>query len=269
MKPLYFYRNNKSKWSELANSPKISTSQHNHTYDENEKARYALLIELQYDLKEDLGLVRYLLEQEIIARENGSVAGAGEALLLNIYLLAKFNSYEDVVLFHSAKYANFDASCAVDSRFLSYALKDKSEAFIEQHYPEIYKTIRQCDSQEHGEKQLADWWQSLSDVYPKKVEDEYLYTLYERSIYFDDYKLAREYLEKWKEDTPDSANKDSTLKYMYLELKDYANAITLLKKELVASNSHWDKTSCYQSLLDLYTKSEQPIEGFEVVKHRQ
>ena len=265
MSQLNFYRNNLSKWQEFANSLNISES--GYTFDQNEKTRFALLIELQYDLKdEDSDLIRYLLRQEIIARENGSIDSAGDALLLNIYLLAQFNNYKDVILFHDAKYSNFDASCAVDTRFILYALKDKDEDFIKQNLPEIYNDIKKCDSETQCKSALTEWWESLSDVYPKKAQDEYSYTLYERSLYFNNYDLAREYLEKWKEETPDSADKNSVLKHAYGELEEYSKVIELLKEELAAIDSHWDRTSCYHSLLEFYSKSNQSLEGLEVVK---
>lgn len=265
MSQLNLYRNDRDKWKDIENSPKQSESEN--TFDENEKPRYALLIELQYHLRnEDESLVRYLLEQEIIARNNFSIQGGEDALLLSAYLLARFKNPHDIRLFYEAKHSNFDASCTIGTEFLFCALGDQTNDFVRETFPEIYPDISGYDSKSDCDSSLADWWEGLANDYPNKIENESLYTLYQRSIYFNDYSLAREYLEQWNEETPDSADKDSTLKYMYIEIKDYANAIELLRKELASTDSHEDRLIFYQSLLELYIKSEQFTDGFKSIK---
>ena len=55
------------------------------TYDLNANQRYSVMIELQYDWRlEDHDLVRYLFEQEVIAREEDSFQGIGEVLELSL-----------------------------------------------------------------------------------------------------------------------------------------------------------------------------------------
>ncbi len=267
MKQLDLYRNNKAKWHELVNLPSEAESQHNYIYDKNEKSRYALLIELQYDLRsEDRDLIKYLLQQETIARSNFSIRGGEDALLLSAYLLATFKNPNDILLFYNAKYSNFDASCTIDTEFLFYALRDKTRAYVQQHFPEIYDDLGGYDSKVDCESCVMDWWERLSYDYPDKEEDESPYTLYQRNIYFNNYAIAREYLEQWKASTPDSADKNSTLKHLYIELEDYAEVIKLLKQELKVSDSHWDKTSCYRDLLEYYTKTQQSIDGLKIVE---
>lgn len=267
MKQLDLYRDDKTRWHELTNLPSKAESQHNYIYDENEKLRYALLLELQYDLRsEDRDLIRYLLEQEIIARSNFSIGGGEDGLLLSAYLLAKFKDPNDIKLFYDAKHSNFDASCTIDTEFLFYALKDKTRAYVQQRFPEIYDDLGNYDSKADCESCVIDWWERLSHDYPDKEEDESLYTLYLRNIYFNNYDIAREYLKKWKASTPDSADKKNTLKHMYIELEEYVEVIELLKQELKVSDSHWDRTSCYNDLLKFYTKTQQSSNGLKIVK---
>lgn len=265
MQKLYLYRNNRAKWRELDNFPKNPESVD--CFDANEKVRYALLIELQYDLKdEDRDLIRYLLQQEITARQNFSIRGGEDALLLSAYLLATFKNPNDILLFYNTKHSNFDANCTIDTEFLFYALRDKTKAYVQQHFPEIYDDLGGYDSKVDCESCVMDWWERLSYDYPDKEEDESPYTLYQRNIYFNNYAIAREYLEQWKASTPDSADKNSTLKHMYIELEDYAEVIELLKQELKFSDSHWDKTSCYRDLLEYYTKTQQSTDGLKIVE---
>lgn len=269
MQQLHLYRNNKDLWQDIAYSTTTSESKegYDYTFDANAKARYALLIELQYNLQEqDEELIRYLLIQEILASERHWMGGANDSLMLNIYLLATFKNPDDIILFYEAKYSNFDTSCAVGSEFMFYALADKTEAFTENSFPEIYDDIKGLYSKFYSESALSEWWHNLSEYYPSCEENEDSYTLYQRSFYFDDYNLARNYLEQWNEKTPDSANKKSVLKHAYIELKEYSKVIELLKEELATCGTHLDRTSCYKNLLEFYTRTDQSENAFIVIK---
>lgn len=268
MQQLPSYRNNEVMWQNLAYSPSVLTSDDGYecNCDVNAKARYALLIELQYDLQiQDENLVRYLLKQEILASENNSMGGVSDSLILNAYLLVGFKNPNDIILFYSAKNSNFDASFVIDNEFMFYALKDKTETFIKKKFPEIHNDLKEIYSQYYCDDALEEWWVHLSSDYPKQESNEDLYDLYQRSVYFKDYELAKKYLEAWNEVTPDSINKKSTLKYAYIELKEYSQVIELLKEELATSDSHWDSVSCYSDLLDFYTRTEQSNNASKIV----
>ena len=260
MQQLSLYRNNKAIWQKLAYSPSIFISDDGYecNYDTNAKARYALLIELQYDLQaQDEALVRYLFTQEILKYQKASMGGVSDELLLNAYLLASFKNPNDILLFYNAKHSSFDASFVIDNEFMFYALKDKTEAFVKDNFLEIYDDLQGMYVQYDYDDALEAWWNHLSSNYPEQEADEHLYTLYQRHSYLDNYELAKKYLEAWNEATPDSVNKKSALKYAYIELKEYQQAIELLKEELAASDSHWDNVSCYSDLLKFYTRTEQ------------
>ena len=73
MQQLPLYRNDKTLWQQLAYSPSTLISDgdghgdYEVNHDTHAKARYALLIDLQYDLQaQDEALVRYLFTQEIL-----------------------------------------------------------------------------------------------------------------------------------------------------------------------------------------------------------
>jgi hypothetical protein len=247
-------------WQNLAYSPStfMSDGGYEVSHDTHAKARYALLIELQYDLQaQDEALVRYLFTQEILNSQENPEEGVSDALILNAYLLTSFENPDDIPLFYNAKYSNFDASFAIDSEFMFYALGDYTETFIEDNFPEIYDDLQGIYDPCDYNGALEEWWTHLSSDYPEQESDEDLYTLYQRHFYLDNYELAKKYLEAWNEATPDSINKKSVLKYAYIELKEYSQVIELLKEELATSDSHWDSISCYRDLLDFYTRTEQ------------
>lgn len=268
MQQLPLYRDNKIIWQQLAYSPSTFMSDDGYEckYDANAKMRYALLLELQYDLRiEDEHLVRYLFKQEILTIETRLMGGVSDSLILNAYLLVGFKNPNDIILFYSAKHSNFDASFVIDNEFMFYALKDKTETFIKNDFPEIHDDLKEIYSQYYCDDALEEWWVHLSSDYPEQEVDEDLYILYQRYFYLDNYKLAKKYLNAWNEATPDSINKKSALKYAYIELKEYLQVIELLKEELIASDSHWDRVSCYRDLLDFYTRTEQSHNASKIV----
>lgn len=269
MKQLNSYRNDENKWQKLTYLAATSQTKegYDYNYDANSKDRYALLIELQYNLqKEDEDLVRYLFKQELLASETHSMGGASDSLILNAYLLATFRNPKDIILFYKAKRSNFDASFAIGNEFIFYALRDKTDYFVKKNFPEIYEDIKGLYPEHYNDNVIEDWWRHLSNDYPNQEKDENLYTLYQRSFYFNDYTLARNYLEQWNEQAPDSADKKSALKHAYIELKEDCKVIELLKEELEASDTYWDRTSCLQDLLNFYSKVGQAENALEVVK---
>lgn len=132
------YRVDQKKWVNA--SYKAAKSEDRGTYDSNEKLRYSILLSLQYDLKDnDEELVRFLFEQEVVARENDSFQGIGNALWLGAFLLSKYRKVEDIPLFYRAKFANFDTSCGFDREFIYLALRNKTEDYVLTKFPEIHE----------------------------------------------------------------------------------------------------------------------------------
>jgi|GEM_PF-4030400 len=146
-----------------------------------------------------------------------------------------------------------------------YALKDKTALFVKDNFPDIHDDLQELYSQYSCTGTLEEWWTQLSSSYPKQEADEDLYTLYQRHLYLENDKLAKNYLEAWRKITPDSHDKRNTLKHAYIELKEYLQVIELLKEELAASDSHWDNVSCYRELLDFYTRTKQSENALKTI----
>ncbi len=260
LKNLDKYRQNKQSWIDFSYSEK--QSEERGSYDQNEKLRYSMLIEIQYDFQDsDEEFIRFLLEQEIIARENDDFQGIGDALWLGAYLLARFKRPYDIQLFYKAKFANFDTVCGFDREFMFLSLRDKTEDYVNKHHPDMYDEVKDI----YKTFSLDNWWERLSSKFPENERDEPLLELYYRNIYFEKKDIAKIYLEKWKENEPDSKEKDNTLKYAYIDLDEIPKAIKLIKKELDGQKSNWDKASCNHDLLKLHTKLKSSDDGLDVI----
>jgi len=267
MNNIALYRKDKQKWHDVSYS--CAKSKKRGHYDSNEKLRYSVLISIQYDFqKSDEAFIRFLLEQEVLALENDSFQGISDALKLASYLLVKFNNPHDIPLFCRAKFANFDTACGFSREFMYLALREKTEDFVLQNYPDIYSDIEGDYIELCLEETLDEWWNYLSRSFPENEADEPLLELFERNIYFGKDDIAKKYLEQWKDQEPASENKDSTLKYAYISLGEYALALKQTKKELSKKKNNWDRASCLESLIGLSAKMDgsQNQEGLFFIK---
>lgn len=79
--------------------------------DAHEAARLRLTLALQFGAVREEGLIRFLLTEEIAAREQDSFQGIGPALEMLTNLLLAYGRAEDEALFIRAKNANFDCFC--------------------------------------------------------------------------------------------------------------------------------------------------------------
>ncbi|MBU2984907.1 hypothetical protein KO528_06075 [Saccharophagus degradans] len=265
MSKLEEYRINNENWFEVAYKDAISEDRG--SCDENEKARYALLIQIQYDFQEsDQELIRFLFEQEIIAREKDEFQGIGSALWLGAFLLAKFRAPADISLFYRAKNSNFDTHCGFDIEFVFWPLKDNTDAYLADNHPELLNDLGGIYLESGINETISEWWAGQLGQYPDCVEKELPLVLYERSLYFEDIEKAKEYLDSWASNEPESDRKQSYLKYAYKEIGEFDKAISIAKKDINLKGPGWDKASAFRDLLELYTRSGAPSVALQYIE---
>ncbi|MDR1689269.1 MAG: hypothetical protein LBS21_11735 [Clostridiales bacterium] len=111
-------------------------NEENISYDKNQTERLRILTGIQFieNIAPFEDLIRFLLTEEIEARERDSFQGFGIALKLAVWLIKKFYREKDEELFAKAKNANFDTYCGFNA-------KDIGESFFK-------KDIAQFDMDE-------------------------------------------------------------------------------------------------------------------------
>jgi tetratricopeptide (TPR) repeat protein len=259
------YRKNKESWIGVVY--KEVHSDDRGSYDANEKARYALLIQLQYDFQEsDRELIRFLFEQEVIAREKDDFQGIGNALWLGAFLLAKFKDPADISLFYRAKNSNFDTYCGFDVEFVFWPLKGDTDSYLAENHPEILNDLGGVYFESGLDETINEWWDGQISQYPDCVEKELPLVLYERNLYFDDIEKAKEYLDLWASNEPESDRKQSYLKYAYKQIGEFGKAIEIVKKSIDLKDPGWDKAGAYRDLLELYTQAGAPSDALEYIE---
>ncbi len=259
------FRKNKERWGEAAYEEAQSDARGG--YDENEKARYALLIQIQYDFQEsDRELIHYLFEQEVTAREKDSFQGVGNSLWLGAFLLAKFNNPNDIPIFYRAKNANFDTYCGFDIEFVFWPLKENTDTYLAENNPELLKELGGLYLESKLNDTIDDWWDDKITQHPDCIEKEHLLVLHERSLYFDNMEEAKEYLELWASNEPASARKDAYLEFAYKQTHEFEKAIEIVKSTIDSKDAGWDKTEAYRDLLELSTLNGAPADAIQYVK---
>jgi len=221
-KTLNYYRENQKEWSDFDYDESIDNR-------DIKSRRYRILLEIQYDWQErDHDLIRYLFEEEIKTEEDYASFGSCsifESYELASFLLLKFKDPSDIPLFYRAKHASFDKGCGYDREHFYMALRDKTDAYLEEHFPEIFSLIEGDYEEYEFEKHLDAWWQEKLDDYPNDRKEECLYKHFQDAILYGDKKKAEELLEKWDNETEESKNKLKFLSRGYRDLEALKSTI--------------------------------------------
>ena len=227
MKTLNDYRLNKKDWSD---------------FDSIE--RYRILLEIQYDWQEqDHELIRYLLEEEIKAEEKFAYA-IYQSYNLASFLLLKFKDPTDIPLFVRAKHASFDKGCEYAREHYYFALREKTEEYLEKNFPKVYETIEGEYEAYKIENSLDKWWQYKIDCYPSNREEVHVYNHLQNAILLQDRKQAEELLAQWDAKTEESEEKRNLLSCIYKDLGEYKKLFELSKKiKTNEEKSLWDRAS--------------------------
>jgi hypothetical protein len=137
-------------------------------YDKNETLRHRVLLALQYDRRDtDADLIRHLFTHEVLAAENDSFQGFGDAFTLAALLLASFREPTDVPLFARAKLANFDTACGFPLEFMYIAGGHETERILRDSSPSLWdKLTEHFSNSDMASEDMDDWWTSLNEDYP-------------------------------------------------------------------------------------------------------
>lgn len=135
-------------------------------YDDNAENRHKVCVALQFDRRaEDLELVRFLFEQEVLRAENDPSQGGGDDLELCAYLLALAKDPKDLPLFLRAKQANFDTECGFSGECLFYCGVEQTKKLLKESELLERYDFSQSDVDswfEHRHAYFPDDWEAVS-----------------------------------------------------------------------------------------------------------
>lgn len=221
---------------------------------DNYSKRYALAIELQYDLlPNDKELIKFLMENEIESRANDPFQGIGEALNLLSYLLASFRDPKNVWLFEKAKCANFDTFCGYDSEFIFSAgveatchYLDKHKITEDNHYLfERKDSLRTIFTEVH----ISEFFDKMKTNYPESITEESIESMLDRAIQFENYNECERLFALLEE------QEQTNMEYLFYyakAIRNYKKAVYYKTKQLETVKDAWNKASSLLNLATVY-----------------
>lgn len=237
--------------------------------DANALERYRFLIALQYEhIPDDEFLVRFLFDQEVIARSNDDFQGCGEALRLASYLLSRWKRGGDFWRFVEAKCANFDTLCGYDAQWLFAVGRDIALVEFHNAEHELKEHIQEYLFDENGDgrysdEDIDDWETGLIAEFLKRPDEEPLPVWIDRAIMFQAFEEGRALLDHYEASQP-----DLSLSYLCQtreQLGDLKGAIEKRRAKLDMAQDDWDRVSNACSFAKLLLKDGQADEAWGII----
>ena len=267
VKRLASFRHDRSHW--VACAYREESNVERGTFDGNELERCRFLIALQYHcVAEDEEFVRFLFDQEVLARQRDSFQGCGDSLRLASYLLSRSNSPSDFWRFAEAKFANFDTLCGYDTQFLlSAGVESALSAFTASEHP-LKEEVEKLLFDEHGTcrfsmEDMSEWRRQLGEYFPGCVHAESVRVWIDRSIVFQCLDEGRALLDEWELSQPNEPM--SSLRDLRQALGDFTNAIEKQQVILRDAKDTWDRVSAALTLANLHMEVDQPVRAWAVI----
>lgn len=235
--------------------------------DKNEKARYQLLLALQYDRRDsDEALLRELFKAEIEMHRKETFQGLFESLQLNAFLLARFRRMEDIPLFIQAKEANFDTFCGFDREYLLAAGDENAFDFAqtadaevaERFYHLIAETIEEA-REGYSPAHMKEWWAHRQEYFEDTFAPQSLTEEIDMAIELEEREIMLAKIAEW-ENTVENWDESALgeLKYYKQVSGDLEGQIRASEALLEYKETDWDRTSHLQEIAKLYLKANRP-----------
>ena len=236
--------------------------------DGHARQRLKLLVALQYHwIDADEALIRHLLEQEIVSRQEDSYQGYDESLELSAFLLAQFKRRSDIWLFAEAKRANFDTLCGFSAGFFLFcgpqvALDEITQSQHESKSFVLEYVLNEDSTPRYAQTDVDEEWNRLLARFPRDPTSEPPMVWIDRAVALDEIQQGRDLLDDYEHRNPDTRKDNS---YTWELLGDVARAIESKQLVLDDADSSWDRVFCSTSLAKLYLKNQQPTEAWQMI----
>lgn len=183
--------------------------------------RAAALVGFGYDRNEaDLGLCRFLLEQEVKCHEDFELRGLEGDLRLACALVAGAREPEDIWMLARAKLAKPDE---IDRELLYAAGVDKTAAYVRASHHDDRERVLDELYDDVGERwftesQLATWWEAMAKQFPARPESDHPLFVAATALRFGTREEALPWLERWTRGERADADEQSWAKELAGEL---------------------------------------------------
>jgi hypothetical protein len=255
-------RRDHSTWSGLA-----FTAEHTgdgRVFDRNRAARFGVLWAAQYDRRpEDLSLLRFLLEQEIVRYRQTVPVGLAPDLELAGLLVAEHRQVQDVWLHWQAKDISFDTALGYRTFYLLTAgVAATITAIQASNHPDRDRILREItaarnpDGTPHFTDAAVDEWLAAQRVrFPDHPDAEDLRTWANHAARLGDREASRRFIFQWADTQPRTEQTLNSLQFHLAGLGFLDEAIQVQTEAVAISGPGWGKASNLLALVKLHRQA--------------
>jgi hypothetical protein len=252
-------RHDRLTWSRLA-----FTAEHaddGRVFDGNRVARFGVLWAAQYDRRsEDLALLRFLLEQEIVRYRETVPWGLAPDLELAGLLVAEHRQLQDVWLHWQAKEISFDTALGYRTYYLLTAGVAATVTAVQaSDHPHRDRILREITATRNADgtprftdAAVDDWLAAQRTRFPDRPEAEDLRTWANHAARVGEPDLSRRFILRWADQQPRTWQMLNSLQSHLAGLGFLDEAIPVQVEAVAITEPGWGKASALLRLIKLH-----------------
>ncbi|WP_097869100.1 hypothetical protein [Streptomyces sp. rh34] len=224
-------------WSDLA-----FTAEHTaegRGIDRGKAARRSVLWALQYDRRpQDLGLLRFLLRQEITFYRELVPWGLASDLTLAGFLVAEHRRAEDIWLHWSAKNISFDTALGYHLyHLLTGGVAAAVEAVRASTHPDRGRVLGDITSDRHTDAAVEQWLDEQRARFPSDPAEESLGSWAHHAAGLGEREASRLFMTAWAASGPRTEDTLNTLRFHLAELGFLTEAVAVQQEVIAVSDA--------------------------------
>ncbi len=252
-------RRDRSTWSRLAFT--AGHTNDGQVFDRNRAARFGVLWAAQYDRRpEDLPLLRFLLEQEIVRYREAVPWGLAPDLELAGLLVAEHRQLQDVWLHWQAKEISFDTALGYRTFYLLTAGVAATVAEIQASaHPDRDRILREITAARNRDRTprftdaaVDEWLADQRARFPDDPDAESLRTWANHAARLGDRDASRRFILQWADTQPRTEQTLNSLQFHLAGLGFLDEAILVQTEAVAISGPGWGKASKLLALVKLH-----------------
>jgi hypothetical protein len=256
-------RRDRSTWSRLA-----FTAEHtgdDQVFDRNRATRFGVLWAAQYDRRpEDLPLLRFLLEHEIVRYRETTPFGLAPDLELAGLLVAEHRQLQDIWLHWQAKEINFDTALGYRTYYLLTAGVAATIADIQSStHPDRDRILREITQARNRDgtprftdAAVDDWLAAQRTRFPDDPNVESLRTWANHAARLGERDVSRRFILQWADTQPRTEHTLNSLQFHLAQLGFLDEAIQVHTEAIAVCDPGWGKASKLLRLVKLHRQAD-------------
>ncbi len=234
-----------------------------------------MLLALQYDRgRQDLPLLRFLLQQEISRYRETVPCGLAPDLGLAGFLVAEHRQPDDVWLHWEAKNISFDTALGYRTHYLLTAGVDATvETVRSSSHPDRERILREItgprnpDGTPHyTDTTVEEWLDTQRARFPSDPTAESPRTWANHAARLGEQDASRRFLLEWADQQPRTEQTLDTLRFHLAGLGFLDEAIEVQKEAVALAEPGWKKASTLLALVELQRRSGDVTGAWETLR---